>query len=153
MTSLYQIKQLETKLLAIAANEQKPPKSGWLRTIRETLGLTLEQVGKRLGIGKMAVQMTEMSEQHKTIKLETLEKFADALDCHVYYYLVPRASWSNQLEQSAEQLAKKLVASSKLHMALENQAVDDQKIIEEQIQLIKQELLMGKLSKLWEHGE
>jgi len=153
MTSLYQIKQLETKLLAVAANEQKFPKTGWLRTIRETLGLTLEQVGKRLGIGKMAVQMTEMSEQNKTIKLETLEKFADALDCQVYYYLVPKKSWSKQLEQSAEQLARKLIASSKLHMALENQTVNDQTITEEQIKLIKQELLMGKLSKLWDYGE
>lgn len=66
------------------------PGAGWLRTIREVLGLTLADLAKRLGVTPPAVRSFEQAEGEDRITLASLRRTADAMDCELIYALVPR---------------------------------------------------------------
>jgi predicted DNA-binding mobile mystery protein A len=68
-----------------------PPK-GWVRAIRDALGMTGVQLAKRLGISPQSADAMERSEASGAIKLETLRRAAEALDCTLVYALVPNKS-------------------------------------------------------------
>ena len=67
---------------------QVPPK-GWIRAIRDGLGMSGSQLGKRLGASPQNVDILEKSEVAGTIKLQTLKRVAEALDATLVYALVP----------------------------------------------------------------
>ena len=48
------------------------PQMGWIRTIREALGMSAEQLGKRLSIIQQRVSAIEKAEPKGTLKLKTL---------------------------------------------------------------------------------
>ncbi len=84
-------KQIDKRLNIIQNSEGLArPVRGWIRAIREALGMTTAQLGKRLGIRQASVVGLEKSEASKSITLETLERAAHALDCRLVYALVPR---------------------------------------------------------------
>ena len=60
------------------------PPQGWLKTIREFLGMTTTQLAKRIGVSQPRVFAMEKNE--KNIKISTMERIADALDCDFVYY-------------------------------------------------------------------
>ena len=65
------------------------PVRGWIKAIREGLGMSTEQLAKRLGIRQPSVVAMEQSEAKGTIELATLRRVAEALDCTLVYALVP----------------------------------------------------------------
>ena len=68
---------------------QSKPVRGWIKAIREALGMTAEQLAKRLGVKQPSVVALEQSEAKGTIELATLRRVAEALDCTLVYALVP----------------------------------------------------------------
>ena len=66
----------------------RPPR-GWLRAIREALGMTTGQMAKRLGVSQPRVIALEKDEQRGAVTLETLRRAAEALDCTLVYALAP----------------------------------------------------------------
>src|SRR5689334_7172865 len=66
------------------------PKGGWLKTMREAIGMTTRQLATRLKLSQGAVVALEKSEANNTISLHKLQRVADALNCDVHYCLVPR---------------------------------------------------------------
>ena len=68
-----------------------PPK-GWIKAIREALGVTGVQFAKRLLVRPQSVDALEKSEANDSIKLEALRRAAEALDCTLVYALVPNTS-------------------------------------------------------------
>jgi predicted DNA-binding mobile mystery protein A len=66
------------------------PKSGWVRAVRETLGMSAAAFARRLGISHAGVRQLEASEASEVITLATLRKLAQALDCELHYALVPQ---------------------------------------------------------------
>src|SRR5262245_47394175 len=66
------------------------PHRGWIRAIRDGLGMSTAEMGKRMGAIQQNVSGLERAEQHGTIKLDTLRRAADALDCDLIYVLLPR---------------------------------------------------------------
>src|SRR5215813_8399297 len=66
-----------------------PPVKGWIRAVREALGMTAEQLGRRLGVKQSSVVALEQSEAKGSIELATLRRVAEALDCTLVYALVP----------------------------------------------------------------
>jgi predicted DNA-binding mobile mystery protein A len=103
---------------------RRPPK-GWIRAIRDALGMTAEQLGERLGISQPSVQRLELSEAEDTIQLNTLRRVAEALNCEVVYALVPRESLQATYDQAARAVARRELGAVSHSMALEDQAVDD----------------------------
>src|SRR5690349_16241493 len=69
--------------------EFKPPVRGWIKAVREALGMTSAQLAERLKVKQPSVVAIEQSEEKGTIELQTLRRVAEALDCTLVYALVP----------------------------------------------------------------
>jgi predicted DNA-binding mobile mystery protein A len=139
------------KRLSLLHNEEllaRPPR-GWIKAIREALGMTTTQLGQRLGVTQSRAVAIEQAETKGSITLNSLEKAAHALDCRVVYALVPRQSLENTVEERAALLAKKRLKSTSHSMALEAQNVDaaDES---EQLKKLTRRLIEKAGSKLWE---
>ena len=126
----------------------RPPR-GWIKAIREALGITTTQLGKRLGVSQSTALGFEKSEVGKGISLATLERAAHALDCRLVYALVPKNSLETLVEDRAHELAKKRLRATSHSMALENQRVDEADEHEHLERLVKK-LLNQPGSALWE---
>lgn len=143
-------RQLDKRLslLQDADNLTRPPR-GWIRAIREALGMTTAQLGKRLGVSQPRAVTIEKAESTGSITLDSLERAAQALDCRLVYTLVPRKPLEELVEDRAEALARKRLQSTGHSMKLEKQGLD-RNDEEEQLKKLIHKLIMQGSSKLWE---
>jgi predicted DNA-binding mobile mystery protein A len=105
------------------ASRFTPPVRGWIRAIRGALGMSSEQLAKRLGVRQPSVVALEQSEAKGTIELATLRRVADALDCTLVYVLVPNKPLEGMVRDRARALARQRLAPVEHSMRLEDQAV------------------------------
>jgi predicted DNA-binding mobile mystery protein A len=105
------------------------PHGGWIRAIRDAIGMTAEDLAARLGISQPSLTRLEKSERNGSIRLETLTRVADALECDVVYALVPRRPLGEMVTEQARRRAIEQVGRVAHTMALEDQAVDDSKMV------------------------
>ena len=103
---------------------ESPPR-GWIKAIREALGMTTAQLAKRLGISQPSVIALEKSEAKGTIELATLRRVAEALDCRLVYALVPRTTLELAIRDRARAFARGRRAAVEHSMLLENQKVEE----------------------------
>lgn len=125
------------------------PSRGWLKAIREALGMTTTQLAERLGVVQSRAVAIEKAEIKGSITLNSLEKAAQAMDCRLIYVLVPRQPLEELVRTRAERLAKKRMESTRHSMALEAQEVeaDDE---QEQLKRMIDRLLEKAGSEIWE---
>jgi predicted DNA-binding mobile mystery protein A len=99
-------KHLDDRLSHLKPEDQfaAPPK-GWIRAIRDALGMSGVQLAARLGVRPQTVDALEKSEAGGTIQLKTLQRAAEALDCTLVYALVPRTSLKDMVQSRARSLA------------------------------------------------
>jgi predicted DNA-binding mobile mystery protein A len=126
----------------------RPPR-GWLKAIREALGMTTTQLGQRLGVVQSRVVAIEQAETRGAITLNSREKAAQALDCRLVYALLPRQPLEDMVKNRASLLAKNRLKSASHTMALEAQGVEAADENEQLKHLIRQ-LVEKSGSKLWE---
>ena len=143
-------KHLDKKLAPLRDSRDylRPPK-GWVKAVREALGMTASQLGRRIGVATPRVYEIEKSELSGSITLSSLERAANALDCQLVYAFVPRQPLQELVEQRALLEAKKRVRAASHTMALENQALDEA-VLREQVDALTKELLSGRASAIWE---
>lgn len=139
------IEQLDTKLAPFYKTEQVVvPDSGWIKSIRSALNMTLEQLGNKLNITRQSVKGIEDSESHGTITLNSLKEVGKALDLKLVYGFVPKDGSIDQLiNRKAETLARKIVMRTHQNMKLEDQGIEEDKInkhIEELAADLKREM-------------
>ena len=96
--------------LALVVEEPRPPR-GWIREIRDALGMSSTDLAARLGVGQSTVSELEHSEAHDTIKLGSLRRVADGLDCDLFYFLAPRSTLDDAVRTQARLQAERLLAS------------------------------------------
>lgn len=125
------------------------PKKGWLRTIRNALGMTSSQLARRLGSSQSNIIQVEKSEAEETISLRTLAQVAGAMKCKVVYCIVPIKSIDQLLEDRARFLAQARLRLINHSMALEQQALTPKQLKQQEEALVK-ELLQGAPKDLWE---
>lgn len=103
------------------------PPAGWIRAIREALGMSTTEVARRLNMSPQGVSELERSEAEGGIRLASLRKVADALDCDLAYVLVPRhgRGLQGQVTDQALRVARAELAPVRHTMALEAQALPD----------------------------
>ncbi len=65
----------------------------------------------------------EHSELGDTIQLETLRRAADALDCDLVYFLLPRTSLDEAVRKQARKKAARHIGPLAHHSRLEDQAL------------------------------
>jgi predicted DNA-binding mobile mystery protein A len=94
-----------------------------VRAIREALGMSTTELAERLGVAQSRVSAIEHGEALGTIKLGTLRRAADALDCDLVYALVPRTTLSDAVRRQALRKAAAHLRNVQHHMRLEDQAV------------------------------
>lgn len=98
---------------------------GWVRAIRDALGLTGAQLARRIGIRPASLSELEKNEASGRITLATLKRAAEALDCTLVYALVPNQSLDAMVEEAARSAAKKELAAAFHTMELEAQDLRD----------------------------
>jgi predicted DNA-binding mobile mystery protein A len=104
------------------------PADGWLASVREALGLTLEQIGQRVRTSRQAVQQFEKAEANDRITLAALRRVAEAMGCELVYALVPRTgSFAELAERPTRDRAKRDVESVMHTMMLEDQKPENAK--------------------------
>jgi len=107
---------------------QVSPAKGWIRAIRDALGMTGVQLATRLNVNKQRVSRIEQDEKRGKVKLETLRNVAEAMNCIFVYGFVPRDSLEQIVRDQAGLVAKKRIARSNQTMRLEKQELrKDQK--------------------------
>jgi len=121
-----QIDQRTALLQTVSSEVFARPQAGWLRAVRDALGMSTRDMAARLGVTSMAISKLEASERAGTIGLDTLSRTADALGCDVVYALVPRVPLEQQMRRQAEAVARAELNPVATTMALENQTVDSQ---------------------------
>jgi predicted DNA-binding mobile mystery protein A len=82
------------------------------------------ELASRLGVSQQAVADLERNEMHDTIKLESLRRVADALDCDFVYFLVPRKPLEDEVRAQARRKAESRVAAVAHQGRLEDQRVN-----------------------------
>lgn len=100
-----------------------PPVKGWIKAIREALGMTAEQLARRLKVKQPAVIQMEQSEAKGSIELATLRRVAEALDCTLVYAFVPKKSLEETVRARARNFIRRRRAPVEHSMVLEDQKV------------------------------
>jgi len=100
---------------------QSEPARGWIKAIREALGMTTEQLAKRLGVKQPSVAALEKSEAKGAIELGTLRRVAEALDCTLVYALAPNKPLEQTVRERARLFARRSYEPIEHSMALEDQ--------------------------------
>jgi predicted DNA-binding mobile mystery protein A len=119
------LKQLDRSLQQYQAARKVPrPSKGWIRAIRQALGVSSGELARRLGTSRQLPLQLEKGEAEDRITLKSLRAVANALDCDLVYALIPRAaSMEELLENRVRAEARQRVLGVEHSMALENQAV------------------------------
>jgi predicted DNA-binding mobile mystery protein A len=129
-------------------NLPAPPSGGWLRAVREALGLTTRQAAARAGIGQSAWVAAEQGEASGTITLNHLRKLAAALGCTVQHAFVSSEPLAQRVTAQARAVATKRVREAAHTMRLEAQGTDPA-FEQTQINELTDELLRQRWSALW----
>lgn len=129
-----QRKQLDARFTKLPPLES--PRTGWIRTFRQSLGMTMKQLGKRLNTSPQSVLDMEAREKSETISIAKLRQAADALNCELQIVFVPRTSLQETVRQQATIRAReernRLVHTMRLEAQSEgvDEALDEKKAVE-----------------------
>ena len=140
-----QVDQLDRKLTGFeAAIKVTPPPTGWVKAIRLSLGMSLQQLANKLSITRQSAQEIETREREGSITLKNLKEAANALDMQLVYALVPKdGTLENLIERKARELAIRIVSRTSTNMKLEDQEISKERqknAIEERAAIIKNEM-------------
>ena len=116
--------RLDQRLAQFGPAEQyRAPSRGWIRAIREALGMTAAQLAKRLGVRQPTIVDIERSEEKGTIEVATLRRVAEALDCTLAYALIPKQPLETTVRARARALLRQRRQPIEHSMLLEDQDV------------------------------
>jgi predicted DNA-binding mobile mystery protein A len=120
------IRHLDKRFAALRplAKAARPPK-GWLRAVRDALGMTTAQLARRIGVSQPRIVELEQSEINGNVTLHSLQRAAEALGCRFVYALVPERPLEAMVRERARLVAKRQAEAVEQTMRLEDQAVQD----------------------------
>jgi predicted DNA-binding mobile mystery protein A len=103
------------------AERLRPPPRGWVRAIRDALGMSGVQLAARLSVRPQSVDALEKSEIAGTVRLATLRKAAEAMECTLVYALVPKGTLEEVVAARARAIALRDLSQVDHTMRLEDQ--------------------------------
>jgi predicted DNA-binding mobile mystery protein A len=77
------------------------PARGWLRAIREAIGLTQGEVADKMTVKRQSYAQLETAEEKESITLASMRRAAEAMDCELVCFLLPRESLARSYEELA----------------------------------------------------
>ena len=105
------------------AERYRAPPRGWIKAIREALGMSTAQLANRMGIRQPSIIDLERSEEKASIELATLRRVAEALDCSLVYALVPNRPLEATIRERASAFLQRRRRPVEHTMLLEDQQV------------------------------
>lgn len=145
------LRRRELTRLAVAMEELplSSPRKGWISSIRRAIGMTGQQLARRLHVDPSAVSRLERSESKRTITLSHLDRAAEALGCRVVYALVPNEPLDDTIRARARAAARRLRKPVAHSMTLEDQSLG-REAAQDREEILAEDLI-GKLDPiLWE---
>jgi len=125
------------------------PAKGWIRAVREALGMSGKQLAGRLKVSQPRVFKLEQDEPAGALTLKTMRQVAEALDCVFVYALVPRSSLEETVKRQAKVLAAERLQRVSHTMLLEAQGLSS-KEQQASIDAAIEELVRETPKDLWD---
>jgi predicted DNA-binding mobile mystery protein A len=115
--------QLDKNLASLKAANTQVPVKGWIRAIREALGMSGRQLAQRLKVSQPRITRLEQDELTGSVTIKTMQQVAEALDCTFVYALVPSTSLEDTLRSQARMVAQERTERVAHSMLLEEQSL------------------------------
>ena len=146
-----QVELLDQKLQAFQSlQEESLPPQGWVRFVRQAIGMSLRQLGQRMGITAQSLSDIEHRYADGKVTLATLREAADALDMHLVYAFVPKqGTMRDMVRRQARKLAEDAVARTSISMSLEEQSVPRDELLRE-VDFLVEELMRKNTRTFWD---
>jgi len=122
--------QVDEKIRQIRKIEEiGAPPEGWIHAVRKALGMSLQQLGKRMNMTAQGAKEMEIREKNGTITLKSLQQAASSLDMKLFYGFIPRSvSLEKMIETRAMEIATEIVRRTATSMILEDQGNTEERI-------------------------
>ncbi|MGB2629320.1 MAG: helix-turn-helix domain-containing protein [Candidatus Acidiferrum sp.] len=116
------LKQLGSYISPFENARPVRPHRGWLRAMREALGISRLQVAQALRVKPQSIMDFEEGEKNDSITLSNLRRVADAMGCDLVYLIVPKTGTIQELaEKRTRDEVTRHVNAVEHTMGLENQ--------------------------------
>lgn len=143
-------KALDSKIASLPPlQKMQRPHKGWIRAVKEALGMSSKQLAARLGVSPPRVTALEKSEVDETVTLASLRRAAEALDCAFVYSFVPKGSFEEVLQTRARRIAADIIGKVDHTMRLEAQNLQSDKLNEE-IENLAAQILREQHKIIWD---
>ncbi len=124
--------------------DTQPPKQGWISAVRQALGMTAKQLAERVGLSQPRIAKMELNENN--LKISTMKKIAEGLDCDFVYGFVPKSSLQETINRQARKKAEAILSNVNTNMALEDQFADDPNILTD----VADEMIAKNIKRIWD---
>lgn len=141
--------QLDTKLGQLKKSGISKQEVGWIKLIRESIGMSAKQLAKRVGIDQSRITRLENAETEGDLKLSSLKKIAEGLDMHLVYAFVPKTSLEDMVNAQAKKIAKKRMSKASHTMKLEDQELSAEDKAKSMNDLV-QKILIQEPKDFWD---
>jgi predicted DNA-binding mobile mystery protein A len=142
-------KQLERRIAPLRNLSIALPPRGWVKAIRDSLGMSARQLAARMGVAPSRVAAIEEAEVAGATTLRTLRQAAAAMNCAFVYAFVPIQPLDDIVRERATQKAREDVSRLDHTMRLESQALLASDLDAEQRRSVER-LISGSLRRLWD---
>lgn len=150
MSSLDARKSLDKKFSRFPSyQEMQRPHKGWVKAIREALGMSAKQLANRMNVSQPRVTTIEKAELEDSLTISSLRSTAEAMDCALVYAFVPRNSLQDTVVKQARLKARKIIGRVDHTMSLEDQSLDNEQLTE-QIEELAKDLINKKPRRIWD---
>jgi len=124
------LKHVEERLKSLKQQDMVPkPPRGWIRFIREALNMSSKALAKRVGISPNTMSEAEKAEFNEGITLKRLRRVADAMNCDVVYYLMPRQPINKMIENRVRYLVEESLRNNPID--LEDESLLSKRVMQE----------------------
>ena len=106
--------------------------------------MSARQLAERIGISQPRIAKMETNE--KNLKISTMEKIAEGLDCEFVYGFVPKTSLQDTINKQARKKAETILSNVNTNMALEDQLADDPHILTD----MADEMIAKNIKRIWD---
>ncbi len=140
---------LDQRLKVVGLKQLKAPPSGWVRAIRNALGMSSRQLAQLLGVSMSSIIQLEKREPKKNVTLEMLERVADKMECKLVYAFVPKEGYANLediIDRKTEEVAREILSNVEHSMRLELQGSNS---TGKELEKLKQELKEKMDPRIW----
>lgn len=141
--------RLDEKLVFLKSFADFQPQQGWIKTIREVLGMSTSQLAKKVGIHQSRISRLENAEKTGHLKLTSLQKIAESLNMKFVYGFVPKETMESMLKDQVKYVALKRLNILESTMSLEKQVLSEdekKKVLNDMVEKI----LIDNSAHLWD---